>query len=222
MRAQARHRQPVRQQQMMTGVRRRLGVVQARGVQAAAMPQVSCAPGLVQCHPPRHAVAQSPRDHLRVVREGVGCRAVTPATALLQRQRQIPVKQGGQGRNPVGEQRVHQSIIEVQPALVDGAGAFGDDARPRDGEAIGVQAQLGHQRHVLVHAPIVIGRHEARLAAMSLARRGRKDVPNGGGTPILCDRPLDLIGRGCRAPKKVSGEGHTGHLLISKCVLRRS
>ena len=112
----------------------------------------------------------------------------------------------------VGDQRVDQPLVKVEPGLVDPPGAFGKNAAPRDREAIGLEAELLHQRDVALHsvvmvaghvAGVALGRHQARIVAEAL--------PDARPGAVGQRRALDLIGGGGRAPQEIVGE--TGHFL---------
>jgi phosphohistidine swiveling domain-containing protein len=68
------------------------------------------------------------------------------AVPLVQLERQVPVVQGDEGRDAEPEALVDHVVVELEALLADrvvGA-AERDDARPRDGEAVRVDAERGH------------------------------------------------------------------------------
>ena len=68
------------------------------------------------------------------------------------------------------EQRVDQPLVEVEPGLVHRARALGQDAAPGDAEAVGVEAELAHQRDVARVAAVVVAGDVAGVAVRGHAR----------------------------------------------------
>src|SRR5262250_2240344 len=75
--------------------------------------------------------------------------AIGPAAALLERLRQIPMVERRKWLDAGFEQPIDQPIVEVQAGAIDAAIAFRQHTRPADREAVGLQAQLTHQRDIL-------------------------------------------------------------------------
>src|SRR5262249_15950528 len=84
--------------------------------------------------------------------------------------------------------------------------ALRKDARPGDGEAIGVGAKRTHERHVLLVSMVVIVGDVSGVAVLDLARRVREGVPDRRTLAVLVPRAFDLVRRGGRAPEKTIGE----------------
>src|SRR5690606_17249014 len=98
-------------------------------------------------------------------------------------------------------------VVEVEALLVRLARAFRKDARPADGEAIGVGADVVlHQRNVFLVPVIVIVGDVAGVAVLDVAGRVRVRVPDRLALAVLVPRALDLIGRGGRAPEEAGGK----------------
>ena len=119
------------------------------GVAPSAVAEPGDDPRLVLRDPAGDAVAEPRDDDLHVLRERLGRVAHRPAPAVLERLRQIPVIQGRERLDAVREQLVDEPVVVVEPRLVHGATALGDDPRPRDREAIRVETELLHEAHVL-------------------------------------------------------------------------
>lgn len=113
--ADARHRQAVREQQMVAHVDCRLHIVAEAGrMHPLDIAQVRRAPRLVLRDPPAHAVAQLACHDLRIVREDVGGLTRAPAAASIQGERQIPVIQGRDGGDLLRKQGIDQTVVEVE------------------------------------------------------------------------------------------------------------
>ena len=193
----------VREQQVVgdAWVQGRVG--EAGGVGAGGMAEPRHDPGLVVRYPVVHTVAQPVRDDLRVVGEAVDCLAVGPAATVLQGLGQVPVVERDERPDAALEQELDQAIVEVEPRSVGPPASFRLHARPGHREAVGAQAHLAHQGHVVAGAMIVIVGGLTGAAVGDLARDGGEDVPNALAPPILMRRALDLIGARGRAPEKV-------------------
>ena len=110
--------------------------------------------------------------------------------------------------DPLGEQFVHQALVEVEPLCVDRPGALREHARPGDAEPIGLEPELAHQRDVLPEAPVVVAGHVPRVAVAHPPGRVREAVPDARTGPVAQRRAFDLIGRSRRAPEEMLRKGH--------------
>src|SRR5262249_44227141 len=77
-----------------------------------------------------------------------------------------------------------------------------ENARPRDGEAVGIRANGLHQCDVFLVAVIVVIRDVTCVAVLDVSRRVRISVPYRRTFAVLVPRALDLIRRSCRTPIK--------------------
>ncbi len=164
--------------------------------------------GLVEGHPMLHAIGQALDDHARIVRKPRRRITIEPAAAMIQRERQIPMKQRDVGLDVGGQQCVDQAIVKGQTRVVDRAHAARQNTRPRDAQAIGVEANLLHQRDVLSVAVIVIARDVAGVTLADGARLFAEHVPHRGAFAVLGRSTFDLIGSGSGAPGEVFWEWH--------------
>ena len=96
---------------------------------------------------------------------------------VLQRLGQVPVVERGPGLDAVLQERVDQAAVEVEAALVDRPGAGRLDPRPGDGEAVGAQAEVGHQRDVVAVAVVVVGGDGAGVAVVGWRRGWPRRCP---------------------------------------------
>ena len=186
--------QAVAEQQVVGGGRRGGGVAQPGRVVAVAVAVGRDHLRLVQGDPPGDPVAERLGGQSGVFGEPFGRIAVRPASLVLQFLRQVPVVEGGRGRDAVPGELVEQRAVVVQAPLVDGAPAAGLDPRPGDGEAVGAQAEGGEQRHVLAVAVIGVAGDVAGVAAADLAWRVAEGVPHRGAPAVGGRRSLDLVG----------------------------
>ena len=155
-------------------------------------------------------------EDLRVSPEGRDDLAVEPAALVLQRGGQVPVVERGQRLDAVREQLVHQLVIEAQPRLVDRAVPVGDDARPADGEAVGADAVLLHQRDILAEAVVAVAGHVAGVAVPDVLRAGivAEFVPDAQALAVLVPGALALVGGAGHAPEKIFGKLFHSFLLF--------
>jgi len=194
---------------------------QTGGVIAQAVTEDGGHVGLVQHHPVLDPVTQAAHGDAGILGERAEHRPALPAATILERLRQIPVIQAGHGPDARRQQRIHQPVIEIQTLGVHRAVAIGHDARPRQREAIGVEARRPHQRHVLGIAVVMVaggGGGAAVLNAPGLA----KAVPDVAATPVLGQRALDLIGRGRGAPQEARRHLQRTHQLSPLVIFVKS
>ncbi len=163
-------------------------------------------PRLVERRPHLYTVAQRIEHRRRIVAEPTGDVAVEPAATVIECLREIPVIERGVRLDAALEKRIDQPRIEVDSLFVDGAGARGKDARPRDAEPIGVRTKLGHDRDVVLVAPVVLASDVARLVEPGVARSVREAVPDAASGAIGGGRSFDLVGGRCCSPHEIIGE----------------
>ncbi len=136
--------------------------------------------------------------------------------ATTSRSGQPPASWSGCGRSqwnsvsqridPPLEQPVDEPVVEVEALRVRRAAAGGLDARPRDAEPIGPEAQRGHQVEVLVQSVEVVACDVAGAAVHGHARRVRVRVPDARAASVDVDGALDLVGGGGRTPGEARRE----------------
>ena len=158
---------------------------------------------LVDGQPVLDAVTITLEHELGELHEGIDRGAVGPATLLVKRGGKVEVIHGHQRLDVVLEALVDEVGVVLHAFLVDLAGALGQQARPADGEAIGLEAHLRHQGDVLLVMVILVG---GDLKAAGACRRlldvlyGRALAVGEGGT-------LNLVCGGGGAPEELVGEG---------------
>ena len=184
------------EQQVVGGGRGRGGVAQSGCVVAVAVAVGRDHLRLVQGDPPGDPVAERIGHQGGVFTEPFGRIAVRPPPLVLQFLRQVPVIEGGRGRDAVPGELVEQRAVIVQATLVDGAPAAGLDPRPGDGEAVGAQPEGGEQGHVLGVTVVGVAGDVAGVAAADLSWRVAEGVPHRGAPAVGGRRSLDLVGGG--------------------------
>ena len=165
-------------------------------------------PRLVVRRPVLDQVAEAVEDELGVLGEAVDRVARRPAAVVLERLRQIPVVERHERRDPALTEPLDQAAVEVEPPLIGRPAAVGLNPGPGDREAVGAQAERGHQVEILTPAVVVLARRVAGVAVVHLARRVCEAVPDRLAAAVDLRRALDLE-RSCRrTPDEILGEGH--------------
>ena len=200
------------------------GSVLAGRVLAGRVPEERGAPRLVERRPVLHAVAETELRDRGVVGEAVRRVAVAPAAVVLERLRQVPVVEGGVGRDAALEHAVDEAVVEVEAGVVDLAAAGRHDPRPGDGEAVGRHPERRDEVEVGLPPVVVVARDRAVGGVEDRARLRAEGVPDGDAAPVLGVRALDLEGGGRDAPDEAVGEraGSRGlgcgrHVVVPLC-----
>ena len=134
---------------------------------------------LVERHPTRHAVRERVHHRARVTREPCGAFRIEPASAQIKRVGEIPVEKRDARFDARFEQSVHKPVIKRHPLGIHRAIPVGNHPRPRHGEAVGIQADLLHQRNILFPPAEVIASDLARMPLENAARLTAQHVPDG-------------------------------------------
>ncbi len=170
-----------------------------RAVQIAA---VGDNPRLVERHPLFHAAIELAEHDLRIFGKPVRDVGVEPAAAIIERCRQVPVIEREQRLDVVLEQLVDEAVVEIQSCGVHLAGARGQDAAPRNAEAVRLHSELSHQRNIFGPTAIVIARDVASVAIAHQSVRVHEAMPDARASAVSNRRAFDLICSGCTAPQK--------------------
>ena len=121
-------------------------------------------------------------------------------------------------RDAVRQQFVDKAVVEIEAFWIWRAGAFREDARPGNRESIGLCAQRLHQLDVFLVQVIMVGRGIAVAVVGDGPGRVGEAVPDRWAAAVLVHGPLDLIGRGRRAPQKTvrkTGRGCSIRVAVS-------
>ncbi len=208
--AQDVHGASVRKQQVVR-CRQRVALADAtRSVVAPPVADPGRDPRLVDRDPAVDAVAEAAGDGADVLLERVDGPPRRPAAFVLEHLREIPVVERRERPDARGQQRVDEPVVEVEPALVDGAAPLRQHARPGDRETEGVEPELAHERHVVAVTVIEVARDLAGVAVPDLAGRRREPVPDALAASVRVRRALDLVRGGGGAPDEVAGEDRAG------------
>src|SRR5262249_14751812 len=149
-------------------------------------------------------IAEPREDGGGVVTEPVGGIAVEPSATVVQRRGKVPMKERGVRANAVRQQLVDEVIVEVEAPRVDCADALGEDAAPADAEAIRLESQLAHERHVVAPSAVVIARDVPSLSVRRAAGGVRKPLPNARTGAVGERTAFYLVRRRRGAPEKSS------------------
>src|SRR3954452_20526844 len=87
----------------------------------------------VEDQPLPDAIAECVRNDLCVIGETIGGLTIGPATGVLERLRQIPVIQRGNGTNARLQNRVREPLVIVESLLVRFTASIWLNARPGNG-----------------------------------------------------------------------------------------
>src|SRR6516165_4524973 len=101
------------------------------------------------------------------------------------------------------KQGIDESVVERKSRLVGCTASARQHARPGDGEAVGVDAEIAHQRNVFAIATIVITGDLAGVAVLHLAGHATIAVPDAVAAAVGMSRTFDLKARGRYPPGKV-------------------
>ncbi len=189
------------------------GVAVPRCVVARGVPDERGAPRLVERGPIPHPVAERGVHDAGVLGEAGRRVAGRPAARVLQLLRQVPVVKGDPGLDPLLQQLVDESPVEVEARRVGRSRARGLNPGPRDREPVRAQPQAGHQRDIVTVAVIVVGGDVSGVPAGDLARRLAECVPYGRCAPVGRGRAFDLVRRGGRPPDEAVREPEEAVLL---------
>ena len=114
--------------------------------------------------------------------------------------------EGDDGLDAVFQKGVDEVPVVLDPLLVDGAGPVGKDPAPGDGEAVGGEAHLLHQGHVLPEMVVLIAGHLGGGEAEGLVAVLVYHVLLRGFFSVLIGGALHLVGAGGGPPEKALGK----------------
>jgi hypothetical protein len=198
----------VGQKGVVVGLMEALAVADRRGMGAQQIAVDQVVVLLVEGNPGADPVAEAPEQGDGIAGEIGDDAAVFPAAmGILERLRHVPVIKGRDRFDAMRQQGIDQTVIEGQSRLVDGVPAIGQHARPTDREAVGLQAQFGHQGDILAEPVVMIDGHVAGAALEGAARLLAERIPDRGTFPVLVPGSFDLIGGGGGAPEEIPGKG---------------
>ena len=200
------HGRPVRPEQVVRDPGGGLRCAVAGRQRAVHIAAVHHHPRLIESRPQRNTVVERAEQDAGVVGEPVGAVGIEPAAQVVQGGRHVPVIQGERRLNPALEQRVDQPVVEAETARVDRSPPDRQNPAPGDTEAVGVEAEVVEQRHVVPEAVIMVAGDVPRFAVRGAARGVGEAMPDARPGAVGERRAFDLVGRGCRPPEEVVGK----------------
>ena len=187
----------------MGGERRLEQVAVSGGQRAMEIPAMGDDPRLVQSGPHRDPVTQGGEGEIGVIGEPIGDIGVEPPAPVVERGGKIPVVERGHRLDVRGDQRIDQPPVEVDAALIPAAFSIREHAAPRDAEAIRLQTERLHQRHIVTPAVVVVAGDEHVGAIRDAAGLVAEGVPDRAAARV---GTLDLCRAGGRAPLEARAE----------------
>ena len=159
----------------------------------------------VHCDPPLDAALEVGKADLGVFQIGVDHLAVEPAAeGVHQRLRTLEVIESNERFDSFFQQIVDEPVVKGQPLGVGGAGGIRHDPAPGKAHPVDLQAQLGHQVHILFPVVVMIGSH----LVVGDAGAACPQVGGGNALAAFVVTALYLKGAGRRAPEEIGGENH--------------
>ena len=159
----------------------------------------------VHCDPPLDAALEVGKADLGVFQIGVDHLAVEPAAeGVHQRLRTLEVIESNERFDSFFQQIVDEPVVKGQPLGVGGAGGIRHDAAPGKAHPVDLQAQLGHQVHVLFPVVVMVCGH----FVVGDAGAACPQVGGGNALAAFVVTALYLKGAGRRAPEEIGGENH--------------
>src|SRR5207249_4535462 len=104
------------------------------------------------------------------------------------------------------EQRIRQAVVEGKAGRIERAGSLREHAAPGDAEAVGLEAELAHQRHIIRVAAIVVAGDITRIPVAHQAGRVREALPDARRGTVGERRAFDLMSRGRTTPQEFRRE----------------
>jgi hypothetical protein len=150
----------------------------AGGKHAVQVAAIGDDPRLVERRPHPDPTVERAEHDRRVLREPLRDVGIEPAAQIVERGRKVPVIQRDHGLDVVGEQRIDETIVEVEAGGIHRASPARQDPAPGNTEAIRVRPEGSHQRDVVSIAPIVVAGDVARGAVADQVRGVREPVPD--------------------------------------------
>ncbi|MNZ92172.1 hypothetical protein D3C78_1111870 [compost metagenome] len=173
---------------------------------AIEMAEPNRTPGFIEGRHRIQPVAQPCHDGLGVTLEGVRRGARGPAAVAHQRQRQVPMIKRRIGLDAARLAAINEAVVKIQPLLVDRTETIGNDARPGDGETIGLDTHVLDEIEILFPAIVMIAGDITIVTPKDMARHVAEGIPDGGLAAIRPGGAFDLE-RGSRdAEQEVAGE----------------
>ena len=145
---------------------------------AVAVSQIGKATNLIQRNPVFHFPVKRPHHRVGIFLKSRDRDGTHPPAAILQRLRQIPMEKSNPRSDPGLRHRIEQPVIKIEPRLIQRAIALRINPRPRQGQPVIPDAELTHQRKILLEAVIVVAGHIQRVTLKNFPRHPGKTIPD--------------------------------------------
>src|ERR1700730_2042828 len=131
--------------------------LQTRGVYPNPVSKLDESPELIDRKKMLYSIGEMLGNVTRIITECLrGIARLPTAAVVLQRLRQIPVIESGEWLDVISEQFVDEAVVKVEAFGVRRAGTLRKHARPRNREAIRLDAQRLHELNILFVPMIVV------------------------------------------------------------------
>src|SRR3972149_3124447 len=161
----------------------------------------------VERHPVSYSIAQGMADEIRIFYKGVSDPSFRPASLFLQSLWQIPMVKGDKWFDIGFQQSIHQPTVESKAGPMDISAASRKKPGPGYREAIGHNAHLFHQTHILRPAMVVIGGNISSLPIRDHSRSVAESIPNALALAVLIPGTFDLVCGSSRTPGETIWKG---------------
>src|SRR6218665_2924179 len=200
--ANSRNRQPMPQQQVVSGVSRLSCDLPAGCMYPAGIPQEGRAPRLVESDPVGDNITKFFRNNRRVVGKSIRGFPFQPSAFVFQGLRQIPVVKRDPRCYRVCEKLFGKITIEPESRAIARPSAIRLDSWPGDGESISIYSQAGSQRNIFADAMVVIIGNLTIISPQDPSRFAGKGIPNTGAASAFRHSTFYLVCSRCSSPYK--------------------
>ncbi len=116
---------------------------------------------------------------------------------------------------------IDEAIVEAETRSVDGAAARRQHAAPGDAEAVGLEAELAHQRHILRVAAIVVAGDVTGITVAHQTGGVREALPDTRRRTVGERGAFDLISRSRATPQEIRRESDGAPRRCYRTILSR-
>ena len=145
-------------------------------------------------------------EDMGVVCEPLWTVGVEPSALLLQCLGVVEVEDGGERSNLCREKAIDEAVVVGERFPIRLSGPLRQDARPAEGEAVGVEPHLAHVADVLGVAMVLVGGDKVGTSVFDGSGSGLEGLKDGAATAVSVERALDLNGGGRGSPEEASRE----------------
>jgi len=178
-------------------------------------------PRLIERRPQLDPVVELAEHDRGVLGKPLGRIGIEPTAAVIECRRQIPVIERHHGCNAVPEQRIGEAVVEGKAGRIDRAGSLRDYTAPGDAEAVGLEAKLAHQRHILRVAAIVVAGDVTGITVTHQTGSVREALPDARRRTVGERGAFDLISRSRATPQEIRRESDGAPRRCYRTILSR-